>query len=446
MRNRTALTTPILAILFGLYATVGSGHQPTDIYQAGPYPAFTLTMRGADYDAKGKVTGLSEWTHYQSANGEWRDVMKDGHYERAMLYRLGRGAYKSTSKTGILIKGGDHVTPLPLMTAAQLRADAKFVRIETVLGLIAYVHREELEGYIYEDYLVAEMGGHRIKRTSLRPNGDKTIDEPVSLLLGEPAESDLHGPDYPVIEQHPKGNDQIAKLLLTKPDPVYPAQAIARHIEGSVSVQVTVDKEGRVVYASALSDIPHIDFAAEEAAYLAMFSPSLVDGKPAPMFGEIHYEFALPPRPDQVTRNVSDVQKQDFIHLLKVFPKCDELYCKEAIDEAVFYLPILFALTEQDLERLDIHPFALLSRGLANHAELREYVLHHLSEVRHPVLRAVWAAKLFNAGAASPEVVQFLRENTEWTPVNRVLTDMMGSQFAAFKKRVYADSPEAGKP
>lgn len=428
---RTAYVPFVLLAIF-------LGGRSTGAQQHGPYPAFTLEMRGTDYDARGTLLGFSEWTLHQSSNGEWRHTWNAGDSVKAVFYRLGRGGYKSTSRTGYMIKGGDHPPPLPLKTAAQLRADPKFVRTEIVLGFITYVHHEELDGDISEDYLVAELGGQAIKRTHVgRPDQTRTIEEPVSLLLGEPAEADIHGPDYAVIEQSPRGNEEIAKLLLTKPDPVYPPKAITRRIEGSVSVQVTVDTEGHVVYASALSDIPYIDLAAEDAAYGATFAPTIVDGKPVVAFGTIHYEFALPPLPNKVTKRISDAQKQQFIQLLKTLPTCGDSNCSQAKTNSADLMPVLFALTEQDLERLDINPFAAISQQLANNKEHREYALHHFSEIRHPVVKAVFGARLFNDGSSPPEVVQFLSGVVEWTPVYKVLFKMMRPEFADFKRRVF---------
>jgi len=91
------------------------------------------------------------------------------------------------------------------------------------------------------------------------------------------------------------------------------------------------------------------------------------------------------------------------------------------------------------LERLDLGPFSAISRLLASEKIHRAYALNHFSEIRHPVLRAVWAARMFEDGSASPQVIRFLKDVAQWTPVYRVLEEMMGREVESFQKRVYAE-------
>jgi hypothetical protein len=59
----------------------------------------------------------------------------------------------------------------------------------------------------------------------------------------------------------------------------------------------------------------------------------------------------------QATSHVSEAQKGEFIELLKRLPHEGEFFTNEAIAKAAPYLPALFALTEKDIEKLDIYPF-----------------------------------------------------------------------------------------
>jgi hypothetical protein len=117
--------------------------------------------------------------------------------------------------------------------------------------------------------------------------------------------------------------------------------------------------------------------------------------------------------PSQAANQVSEAQKKDFIELLKTLPTKGEFFTEEAIDKAGLYLPVLYALTEKDIEKYDIYPFVAVSRGLCDRKVHRDYAIRHFSELRHPLLKLGWGSMLFNAGAASPDVVQFLREALE---------------------------------
>ncbi len=75
------------------------------------------------------------------------------------------------------------------------------------------------------------------------------------------------------------------------PKPAYPAAAKAVRASGSVSVQVLIDENGRVVSASAVSGHPLLRQAAVSAAQGARFSPTLLSGQPVKVSGVITYNF-----------------------------------------------------------------------------------------------------------------------------------------------------------
>jgi len=75
------------------------------------------------------------------------------------------------------------------------------------------------------------------------------------------------------------------------PKPNYPPAAKAVRAGGSVSVQVLIDEEGRVVSASAVSGHPLLQQAAVAAARGARFSPTLLSGQAVKVSGVITYNF-----------------------------------------------------------------------------------------------------------------------------------------------------------
>lgn len=73
--------------------------------------------------------------------------------------------------------------------------------------------------------------------------------------------------------------------------PAYPAAARAVRASGSVNVQVTIDEEGSVIAASAVSGHPLLRAAAVEAARASKFAPTRLSGQPVKVTGVIVYNF-----------------------------------------------------------------------------------------------------------------------------------------------------------
>lgn len=80
---------------------------------------------------------------------------------------------------------------------------------------------------------------------------------------------------------------------ISKPQPAYPAIAKAARASGTVTVQVLVDEQGRVVSAHAVSGHPLLQQSAVSAARQAKFSPTLLSGQPVKVSGVITYNFVL---------------------------------------------------------------------------------------------------------------------------------------------------------
>lgn len=84
-------------------------------------------------------------------------------------------------------------------------------------------------------------------------------------------------------------NDKAINL----PQPAYPAVAKAARAYGSVAVQITIDEQGCVISARALSGHPLLQAAAVQAAYQARFSPTRLRGEPVKVTGVVTYNFVL---------------------------------------------------------------------------------------------------------------------------------------------------------
>jgi len=73
--------------------------------------------------------------------------------------------------------------------------------------------------------------------------------------------------------------------------PTYPEAAKAVKASGAVNVQVTIDEEGNILSATAVSGHPLLRAAAVEAARASKFSPTMLNGQPVKVSGVIVYNF-----------------------------------------------------------------------------------------------------------------------------------------------------------
>ena len=65
--------------------------------------------------------------------------------------------------------------------------------------------------------------------------------------------------------------------------------------EGKVEVEVVIDTNGKVISAKAVRGPAALLAAAEQAARLARFTPTLLTGQPVKVSGAIVYNFSLQP-------------------------------------------------------------------------------------------------------------------------------------------------------
>jgi protein TonB len=81
---------------------------------------------------------------------------------------------------------------------------------------------------------------------------------------------------------------------ISLPKPEYPAEAKAAGADGVVVVEVTLDEQGNVTEAHAVSGHPLLQQVAVNAALQARFSPTLLSGEPVKVKGVIVYNFGRP--------------------------------------------------------------------------------------------------------------------------------------------------------
>jgi TonB family protein len=86
-------------------------------------------------------------------------------------------------------------------------------------------------------------------------------------------------------------NEALSARIISLPRPVYPEEARQAKVTGSVRVLVTVDEQGNVAEAEAISGSPMLQAAAVEAAKQAKFEPLLNEGRRVRTKSVISYNF-----------------------------------------------------------------------------------------------------------------------------------------------------------
>ena len=123
------------------------------------------------------------------------------------------------------------------------------------------------------------------------PNGTGTTPA-VNIDTPPPPPAAAPKPEIPKVLKVSQG--VLTSKVINLPRPNYPQLAKQIHLQGSVSIQVLIDENGKVVSAKALSGHQVLVNAAEAAALQARFSPTLLSGQPVKVSGVIIYNFVLP--------------------------------------------------------------------------------------------------------------------------------------------------------
>lgn len=103
--------------------------------------------------------------------------------------------------------------------------------------------------------------------------------------------------DRPVLRRDQTSQPQrvsggvLAGKAISRAQPVYPQAARIAGVEGTVVVEVTIDEQGHVIAAHALSGPPMLQNAAVQAARRWVFARTLLSGVPVQVTGTITFNF-----------------------------------------------------------------------------------------------------------------------------------------------------------
>ena len=118
--------------------------------------------------------------------------------------------------------------------------------------------------------------------------GTGMVTGPTSVSIGEEPPPP---PPKPTPPRAPISGGVLNGRAISLPKPAYPAIARQAHASGTVVVQVTIDENGNVISAAAVSGHPLLRAVAVSAARGARFSPTKLSGQPVKVTGVITYNF-----------------------------------------------------------------------------------------------------------------------------------------------------------
>lgn len=117
-------------------------------------------------------------------------------------------------------------------------------------------------------------------------SGTGIVSAPTKVDIAEPPP-----PPAPTPPRAPISGGVLNGKAISLPKPAYPAIARQAHASGTVVVQVTIDENGSVISARAVSGHPLLQAVAVGAARQARFSPTKLSGQPVKVTGVITYNF-----------------------------------------------------------------------------------------------------------------------------------------------------------
>jgi TonB family protein len=179
--------------------------------------------------------------------------------------------------------------------------DNKFPNVET--------YREQIDGrYWFPTYSYADedlvFGSGEVTHIRLRVKYTDFVKGHASVIIKDvegddkettpnpqptPTKPQTAPPTAPESQAPPTG--VLNSVAIEMPPPVYPEAAKAKHVTGTVKVEITVDEEGKVIAAEAVEGPKELRAAAVEAAKKARFGQTRLHGALIKLYGVLVYKF-----------------------------------------------------------------------------------------------------------------------------------------------------------
>ena len=93
----------------------------------------------------------------------------------------------------------------------------------------------------------------------------------------------------------------VGGVILKEVTPMYPAEALAKGVQGTVRISVLVDKDGVPDKLRVLSGPPELVNASLDAVKQWRYKPYRLNGKAVPVETSIDIDFVIPPKKSVTT-------------------------------------------------------------------------------------------------------------------------------------------------
>jgi TonB family protein len=123
------------------------------------------------------------------------------------------------------------------------------------------------------------------------PAGDATATEPAASATAPTANTGEASDTPHTRKRGPISGGVLNGKAIYLPQPEYPAAAKAAGTAGTVVVRITIDEQGNVISATAVSGPPALQQVSINAALLARFSATNLLGEPVQVVGIVTYNF-----------------------------------------------------------------------------------------------------------------------------------------------------------
>ena len=187
------------------------------------------------------------------------------------------------------------------MTIGDLAGTAQVFATRKRFYSIVYLNTKK-DDAIQEEFLssfvLPEKGATVAAAPSVSSEGP--VVAPTDSATAKPAANEEPKPDEaqrPGTDPGKRGPISAGVLngkAISLPKPDYPPDAKAAGAEGVVVIQVTIDEQGNVAEARAISGPKQLQDVSVNAALQAKFSPTLLSGEPVRVTGVIVYNFGRP--------------------------------------------------------------------------------------------------------------------------------------------------------
>lgn len=182
-------------------------------------------------------------------------------------------------------------------------------------------------------------------------------------------------------------SEEAEKLVIEKPEPIYPPIAKAARAEGIVKIEAAVSEQGVVTSAKAISGHPLLQSAAISAVKKRRYKAHMVDDKPVPFITDVYIRFPpgiLTGAQKQEYERQEELARQYF----KEDDQCRNLVRGQKWREAEESCKVIVRIADQmsddrALERMGAYEmFGHVLRGQKRYQEALEYYNRALDAVR----------------------------------------------------------------